>query len=288
MTEIEDQQEIRAEIAPCEINETITSSEEQLPIEKSYDATLENSFIAEVAKLNPLQLLDRYTKSSTTYMKQKIKLIEDNNVDRIGNFEFLKKKSKLEIEKEKALELNKENISNANRQAKSQLSTISIGDNFIRKKSKLELEKEQFAELLSKAKEEQLMKKTNNHEETVFKLEDCNFSLKEKESNQTKKPELKVTEEKSPASVAKFICGMCNTEGELLKGKLFPKCKHYFHNVSTINFILEMYFKAQAHSKINMFNMQSKKDLRSQLINILNESIHIIVAYHTGNKYPLI
>lgn len=233
MTEIDEAHITQTEVIESPIQNSIEENqgpEVQLQTQTQEESNLENSYIVEVTRPNPLEMLDRYTKSNTTYMKQKIKMIEESNFDKIGkNFDFLKKKSKLELEKEKAKEMNKENVSNINKIIKTQQSTVSIGDNFIRKKSKLELEKEQFAELLCKAKEEQLKKKTNSPEETVVKLEDCVFNLKEKETSQVEKKESKILDK---PTIVRFVCGICNLEGEMFKGKLFPKCKHYFHNVS--------------------------------------------------------
>ena len=141
---------------------------------------------------------------------------------------FLKKKSKLEIEKEKAKNIKIDNNENICSNKIKELKTNEFGsldDCFIKRKSKLEIEKEKFANLMSKMKEEQRIKNTkkyNNEEDTVLKIE-----------SSIKLPEEKILiENKMINKIPSNICEICKLEGILTKGKLFPKCKHYYHSVS--------------------------------------------------------
>lgn len=145
-------------------------------------------------------------------------------VSSLDSMEFLKKKSRLEIEKEQSLkERNieqKENINTINNKSNLSSGYVALGDCLLKKKSRLEIEKEAYANLIKKARQEEHEKqKTLSHEDMILKVTDINHE------------EPKATE-KEETKVKKSICGICSAEGPIIKGKIFPKCGHYFHSVS--------------------------------------------------------
>ena len=172
---------------------------------------IKESFIEEIV-LKENDLLSRYTTKSTTFMKEKLKTIEEKNLSQMGvNLLGVKRLSKLEQEKQS---LN-EQYKLIKREEKNE-SNISLGDCLIKKKSKLELEKEAFQNLLKRETEELNKLKKEN----ILKLD-----LDEQKEN-------KINENNVDLNFKE--CGLCLVKGPVFKGKEF-NCKHWYHSKCILN-----------------------------------------------------
>ncbi len=175
------------------------------------EVSYEESFIKTIEKENMLNRYLPISKSNLTSLP-------------LEEVSYLKKKSKLELEKANNKENNQYNL---NKKEKESIASISLGDCLIKKKSKLELEKEEFQRMIQQQKEEKLKSIILNEEnDKVLKIEISPYkNTNEENSNQFIK-------------IDKHLCEICKSEGFVHKGKIFPRCKHYYHNVSEQTYII--------------------------------------------------
>lgn len=230
------------------INKSINSNNDLISLElreepdsKSIETEIINNNKNETYTLE--SYVTRYLPINNKDKKLNINKYNYSNNDKdFNSIEFIKKKSRLE--KEKDISKSKSNIDKAinyvNKKNQNQ-NFESLSNYLIKKKSKLELEKEAFKEILRKNKQEELKKitNTNNYDELIIKL-DSSLNKNEvinSEITHNNKENINTDNYKNLTEV----CNICNSKGSKIKGKVFIKCKHYYHNVSIFNYILILY-----------------------------------------------
>lgn len=209
--------------------------------EKDY---IEDSYINKIVEKEIVEnnIFDRYANVRTNFMKEKLKKLNQENLEHFENTSFIKKKSRIEIEKEankkilshgnidEALIENKENNSSLlNRKMINSNNHLSLDETLIKKKSKLEIEKEAFKLLQEKKKE--ISVKDPMNKEMVLKLDENWLKSKQIEENNNK-----LTTSKS---IPIKRCFICKLDGEIIKGKDYGVCGHWYHTVR-YNITLEM------------------------------------------------
>jgi hypothetical protein len=241
----------------CEnINDNQEDSNIQLPEEIVSD--LVNNIIDDT--IDKYTFFERYQPNQNDYMKRKIETLQNEVIKSFGveNFNYMDLKkgySKVELSKKSTktdiITKNKENKENTSSNflsdakvhksrielekeiAKNKSTTDNLlknktersepSDGFmcnaIKKKSTIEIEKEKFIEQNKKFQEEQLKKKNSCIKSQVFK-----FDGMENERERQEKVE----------SVNEATCEICSTTIGKTFAKVFPKCKHSYHNVYKI------------------------------------------------------
>lgn len=179
-------------------------------------------------------------------MKEKLKDIMEKNYDSFGGESLILKKklSKLEQDIQKAkenkenkenssLEVNKDNLLNKKHENNNG-KLASLGECFVKKKSRLEIEKELFAKQLLEKQQKHQVNKQSICSQQVFKLD--NNIIHDKGETDNINEDSKFNKNNTSKFTEKaFTCQLCQIEGNLGKGKQFPKCQHYYHNVRLNN-----------------------------------------------------